>query len=470
MYKITLSNGKVIKCTKNHPFLINDCESLCYVRAEDLTLNKNLVCIDFSKSNNYIRYNTMNVSFNIVKIEKVKLKKSIQFYDITVDTYHNFAIGQGIFVHNSSIYGSLVQLCNCGLSDYNGNFGTDIGLHEEPPAAMRYTEVKMNEDVVNMAFKHLDFVPFESLELPMKEPVYLATKLPFCLIRGKRYTVGIGFGFDTYIPSYSKEDLVKRLKWLLTKEGDEPIIKPVTDCDLDNTDEQYKKLLTEPGPHSLKYIGKATLDKKSKSVVIHSISPAKQWSTILNAFKDEIQVQKSIGYIDESCEDKTAVRLAVIKRGQDLDKIYKKVCKLITSDVKFRCNMCDTEGNIQMYSVDQMLLRSYQRYKEANIKLLEFNIQKCQQIIDELNIIQRVKNVLPQCLKDNPDDINKLILQVHELTSIEIDILKGLFEKYTIPRFTRCKTDITEKQNIKTQLENNLNTIDNFVWRLYENL
>ena len=79
---------------------------------------------------------------------------------------------------DSSIYGSLVQLCNCGLSDYNGNFGTDIGLHEEPPAAMRYTEVKMNEDVVNMAFKHLDFVPFESLELPMKEPVYLATKLP----------------------------------------------------------------------------------------------------------------------------------------------------------------------------------------------------------------------------------------------------------------------------------------------------
>jgi DNA gyrase/topoisomerase IV subunit A len=369
---------------------------------------------------------------------------------------------------DSSIYGSLVQLCNCGLSDYNGNFGTDIGLHEEPPAAMRYTEVKMNEDVVNMAFKHLDFVPFESLELPMKEPVYLATKLPFCLIRGKRYTVGIGFGFDTYIPSYSKEDLVKRLKWLLTKEGDEPIIKPVTDCDLDNTDEQYKKLLTEPGPQSLKYKGIAIIDKNDKSIIVKSICPTKKWTTVLNAFKDEIQVQKSIGYIDESCGTETNVRFKILKRGQDINKIYQKICNLITGEVKFRCNMCDIEGNIQMYSVDQMLLRTYQRYKEANIKFLEFNIQKCQQIIDELVIVEKVKSVLPECLKKYPDDVDKLIMEVKCLTSVEIDILKNLFEKYTIPRFTRCKTDTTEKQNIKKELENNLLNINQFIWRLYE--
>lgn len=414
--------------------------------------------------------NSSDINHKVVSIEIVKLDKPIKFYDITVDTYHNFAIGQGIFVHNSSIYGSLVQLCNCGLSDYNGNFGTDIGLHEEPPAAMRYTEVKMNEDVVKMAFQHLDFIPFESLELPMKEPIYLATKLPFCLIRGKNYTAGIGFGFDTYIPSYNKYDLVKRLKWLLTKEGDEPIIKPVTDCELDNTDTQYKQLLEQAGVQSLKYKGIAILDKKDKSIIIKSICPSKKWSTVLNAFKDEIQVQKSIGYIDESCGNETSVRFKILKRGQDIDKIYKKICNLITGEVKFRCNMCDTQGNIQMYSVDQMLLRAYQRYKEANIKYLEFGIQKCQQIIDELNIVQKIKTVLPECLKQYPDDIDKLIQEVNRLISVEIDVLKNLFEKYTIPRFTKCKTDTTEKQNIKIQLENNLKDIDKFTWRLYEQL
>ena len=103
---------------------------------------------------------------------------------------------------DQSAYQTLVQLCNCGLSDYNGNFGTSIGLHDEPAAAMRYTEVKMSQDVVNIAFQHLDFIPFEELELPTKEPIYLATKLPFCLLRKTSYCTGIGFGFKTYMPSY----------------------------------------------------------------------------------------------------------------------------------------------------------------------------------------------------------------------------------------------------------------------------
>ena len=91
---------------------------------------------------------------------------------------------------DQSAYQTLVQLCNCGLSNYNGNFGTSIGLHDEPAAAMRYTEVKMSDDVVNMAFQYLDFVPFEELELPTKEPIFLATKLPMCLLRGCAYCIG----------------------------------------------------------------------------------------------------------------------------------------------------------------------------------------------------------------------------------------------------------------------------------------
>lgn len=370
---------------------------------------------------------------------------------------------------DSSIYGSLVQLCNCGLSDFNGNFGTNIGLHDEPPAAMRYTEVKMKEDVVKMAFQHMDFLPMESLELPMKEPVYLASKLPFCLIRGTKYCEGIGFGFKTYIPSFTKEDLVKRLNWLLTKQGPEPIIKPVTDCTLNNDDSVYQQLLTT-GKAKVMYCGKAKMDKANKCVIINSISPAKKWSTILNKFKDEIQVQKSIGYIDESCGTKTEVRFQILKRGQNLDKIYKTICNCISGEVSFMCNMCDTEGNVKIISVDQMLLKCYEIYKSANIKLLEFNIQKCQQIIDELILVEKVKKVLPKWLKQHPDEIDKLIDGVSQDTSIPKDILVPMFEKYTIPRFARCKTDTSEKESLKSQLQSSLNSIDNFVWRLYEQL
>ena len=370
---------------------------------------------------------------------------------------------------DSSAYQTLVQLCNCGLSDYNGNFGTSIGLHNEPAAAMRYTEVKMNEGVVKMAFQHMDFVPFEELELPTEEPVFLATKLPFCLLRNRDYCIGIGFGFKTYIPSYKPEDLVKRLNWLLTKQGTEPIIRPVTDCTLDSNNELFRDLLTK-GSSKIMYKGKVKLDKINKCIIVNSISPAKKWSTILNKLKDEIQVQKSIGYIDESCGDKTEVVFKVIKRGQDIDKLYKTIQKCVSGEVSFMCNMCDMSGNVKTVSIDQMLLQAYKCYKEANIKMLDFNINKCQQIIDELILVSKVKKVLPKWLKECPDDLDALILGISSDTSIDKNVLREMFDKYTIPRFLKCKTDTADTQKKMDILKNELVNIDNFVWRLYEQL
>ena len=370
---------------------------------------------------------------------------------------------------DQSAYQTLVQLCNCGLSDYNGNFGTSIGLHDEPAAAMRYTEVKMSQDVVNMAFQHLDFIPFEELELPTKEPIYLATKLPFCLLRKTSYCTGIGFGFKTYMPSYTKEDLVKRLNWLLTKQGTEPIIRPVTDCTFDKDDAPFKELLTK-GKAKIMYKGKAKLDKVNKEVIVNSISPARKWTGLLNKLKDQIQVQKSIGFLDESCGDKTEVVFKAIKRGQDMEKLYKIIQKNICGEVSFICNVCDVDGNVKTVSIDDLLLKSYQNYKEANIKMLEFKIKSFQQIIDELKLVEKIKKVLPKWLKECPDDFDGLLNGVFTDTSINKDVLVTLFEKYTIPRFLKCKTDTSDTLKKMDVVKDYLKNIDNFVWRLYEQL
>ena len=370
---------------------------------------------------------------------------------------------------DQSAYQTLVQLCNCGLSDYNGNFGTSIGLHDEPAAAMRYTEVKMSQDVVNMAFQHLDFIPFEEIELPTKEPIYLATKLPFCLLRKTSYCTGIGFGFKTYMPSYKKEDLVKRLNWLLTKQGTEPIIRPVTDCTFDKDDAPFKELLTK-GKAKIMYKGKVKLDSVNKAVIVNSISPARKWTGLLNKLKDQIQVQKSIGFLDESCGDKTEVVFKAIKRGQDMEKLYKIIQKNICGEVSFICNVCDVDGNVKTVSIDDLLLKSYQNYKEANIKMLEFKIKSFQQIIDELKLVEKIKKVLPKWLKECPDNFDGLLNGVFTDTSINKDVLVTLFEKYTIPRFLKCKTDTSDTLKKMDVVKDYLKNIDKFVWRLYEQL
>ena len=377
-----------------------------------------------------------------------------------------FCIGKLHPHGDASTYGTLVQLVNNGLSDYNGNFGTDIGMHSEPAAAMRYTEVKMKREVEDLAFQLIDYVPKESLELPMEEPIYLPTKLPFCLLAKSSYCQGIGFGYRTYIPSYSKEDLIKRLEWLLGRSQTEPVIKPLTDCVYGNTDDDFRQILTT-GKGKLLYRGRLEVDKENKSVIIRSISPSKTFTSLLNNLKNDIQVQKNIGFIDESHEDKTKVRFTLIKRGQSLDRLLSKLNILVTGSVTFECNMCDDDGNIILVSVDQMLLNAYNMYKSVNQLMLQDNINKCQTVIDELKLVAKIKQVLPKWLKQHPDDIDLLIQGVNSDTQIDFDTIKQLFDKYTIPKFIKCKTDTTDKENEKNEYLDKLNNIDEFVWSMY---
>ena len=95
IYKIKLGYGKgsTICCTDNHPFLMKD---LSYKRADELRVYDRLFPL---------YQDTLNT---ITKIEVEELEKATKVYDLTVDNYHNFALSQGIFVHNSHIV-SLIE-------------------------------------------------------------------------------------------------------------------------------------------------------------------------------------------------------------------------------------------------------------------------------------------------------------------------------------------------------------------------
>ena len=366
---------------------------------------------------------------------------------------------------HSDSYGTLVQLANNGLVDKQGNFGIAVGIHDEPAAASRYTEVRMNQEVYDEAFSMLKYVPEEDMEMN-PEPIYLPVMLPICL-RLKNYCQGIGFGYRTYIPSYSKSDLIKRLDWLLhDKTGDGPIIKPLTDCNLAGTDDDYKQLLTT-GKASIIYKGKLQLMKADKCVYVYSIPPNKKFQSIINAFKDEITVQKSVGFLDES-KTSTKVKFMLTKRGQNLDKLYKKLQQKISGSVTFECNMCDLEGNVILTSVDQMLLNTYEMYKKINRIKLEDSIVKLQSEIDELVMMQKIKKVLPDLLKLYPDDLDKLVEGIINKTDVLEADIRRILEKYTIHKFMKAKIDIEGKTNVLNTEKHNLETLDSYVWQKYQ--
>jgi hypothetical protein len=85
----------------------------------------------------------------IKKIRRIKLESPIPFYDITVEKYHNFIIGDSkIVCHNSSMSQAICKLARpFGCSDQillgDGFFGSPVN---PVPSAPRYTQVKISQN------------------------------------------------------------------------------------------------------------------------------------------------------------------------------------------------------------------------------------------------------------------------------------------------------------------------------------
>ena len=90
------------------------------------------------------------------------------------------------------------------LIDGQGNFGSIDG---DPPAAMRYTEVRMariSEELLGDLEKNtVDFVP--NYDESMEEPTVLPAKVPLLLLNG---TGGIAVGVATNIPPHNLREVV----------------------------------------------------------------------------------------------------------------------------------------------------------------------------------------------------------------------------------------------------------------------
>src|SRR4030043_211610 len=107
-----------------------------------------------------------------------------------------------------AVYDSLVRMAQDFSLRYplvkgQGNFGS---LDGDPPAAMRYTEVKLaaiSESMLADIDKDTVDV-FDNFDATLKEPVYLPALLPNLLLMGSE---GIAVGMATKIPPHNLEEV-----------------------------------------------------------------------------------------------------------------------------------------------------------------------------------------------------------------------------------------------------------------------
>jgi len=97
------------------------------------------------------------------------------------------------------------------LVDGQGNFGS---MDNDPPAAMRYTEVRLaqiaEEMLVDIDKDTVDFMP--NFDDSLKEPVVLPTRLPNLLVNGSS---GIAVGMATSIPPHNLGEVCDAISYLI---------------------------------------------------------------------------------------------------------------------------------------------------------------------------------------------------------------------------------------------------------------
>lgn len=376
----------------------------------------------------------------------------------------------GHYSPHGSSYGTLNQLVRNCFAIGQGNWGSYVGIEHEEPAAERYTEIRLNKLIDELSFKFIDYVPFIQEDLD-PEPKYIPTLFPFCLI-GKIYTIGIGFGYRTYIPCYEIKDLFKRLKFLLGIIKEEPIIKPITDCDILSSEKELKDLLTK-SKVSIKVKGKYEVNNNSKVLTLKSWPDSISFDKITKKLNKELE-NGDIEFDDYSNESGTKVEFRV-KKQRNKDEIFEnmknKIDLSIIGNLNFEINITNENEKVKPSTIDKMLLYSYNLYIKTFIDMLNVEKEKIQNQKNEYLNLLKIKPFLTDNLNKNINNINEFELSVKNISvdsEVEESIVKNILSKYRIDKLLRLNLDINQLDESIDKIDNILVNPNEYILKQYE--
>src|SRR5262245_4625416 len=145
----------------------------------------------------------------------------------------------------ASIYDTPVQLAQdfnmrYTLVDGQGNFGSIDG---DPPAAMRYTEARLealgDDMMTDLDKETVDFVP--NYDETTEEPTVLPTPFPNLLVNG---SAGIAVGMATNIPPHNLREVIDGCVWLIENTH----LKQDDDESISRADKLRNLIRLIPGP------------------------------------------------------------------------------------------------------------------------------------------------------------------------------------------------------------------------------
>lgn len=300
------------------------------------------------------------------------------------------------------------------LVDGQGNFGSIDG---DPPAAMRYTEIRMariaQELLADIEKETVDFLP--NYDDSMVEPSVLPSRLPNLLINGAS---GIAVGMATNIPSHNLSEVIDGLIALVARPDltiDE-LIEYIPGPDFatggiingsEGIPEAYK---TGRGSVQMRgLVSTETVKRTGKQQIIISEIPYMVNKTrLLEQIASLVNEKKIEGISDLRDEsDRDGMRIVVeTKRDASTDIIIKALYKHTSLQESFGVNMLAIiEGRPKLLNLKEILQAFLDHRRETVSRRTAYDLRKAE---ERLHILEGLKIAL--------DNLDAVIVLIREST------------------------------------------------------
>ena len=138
----------------------------------------------------------------------------------------------------------------------------------------------------------------------------------------------------------------------------------------------------------------------------------------------------------------------------------------LTGFISFEIVMVDTDRNVVVKSVDDMLLNTYSIFCNVNKEMLKHEIVTTKEIVEEYQLLEKIKYPLSQCLSKGLS-IDMTISKIQNETNIPKERILMLVDKYKIRKLLTVNTDTTKLKIKMEEHAKNLNDLSNFVLAKY---
>lgn len=334
-------------------------------------------------------------------------KKSARIVGDVIGKYHPHG--------DTAVYDTIVRMAQDfsmrqPLIDGQGNFGS---LDGDPPAAMRYTEVRMtpisSEILVDIEKETIEFIP--NYDETLQEPSVLPTRIPNLLLNGSS---GIAVGMATNIPPHNLEELVNGLINVI-KEPEidiDELLNFISGPDFPTGGFIYGKegivSAYKTGRGIIQLRARAFIERKKKgdreSIIISEIPFQVNKARLIEKIADLVQNKKIEGVSDIRDEsDRDGVRVVVdLKKDAVGRVVLNKLYKLTQMQVAFGIIfLAIVDGRPRILNLKEILDHFINFRKEIVTKRTAFELKRAEQ---RAHILEGLKIAL-----ENLDTIIQLI-------------------------------------------------------------